>query len=55
MGYACDSYGRVNGYPGLYVMDAALIPGSTGTVNPVLTITALAEHCMSHIPPVARP
>ncbi len=35
--------GEVHGYPGLYVSDASLIPSSIG-YNPVMTITALAEH-----------
>ena len=35
MGMVCDEFGRVNGYPGLYVVDGALIPGSTTCVNPV--------------------
>ncbi|MGO4616648.1 GMC oxidoreductase [Nocardia sp. 2YAB30] len=43
LGRATDNYGRVHGHPGLYVMDGAAVPGSTGTVNPSLTITALAE------------
>lgn len=43
LGRATDGYGRVHGHPGLYVMDGAAIPGSTATVNPSLTITALAE------------
>ncbi|MFI5781352.1 GMC oxidoreductase [Nocardia sp. NPDC051570] len=43
IGQATDNYGRVHGHPGLYVMDGAVVPGSTGTVNPSLTIAALAE------------
>lgn len=43
LGRATDNYGRVHGHPGLYVMDGAGIPGSTGTANPSLTITAIAE------------
>nr|WP_308162872.1 GMC oxidoreductase [Nocardia alni] len=43
LGLATDTYGRVIGHPGLYVMDGAAVPGSTGTVNPSLTIAALAE------------
>ncbi|MFI9505720.1 GMC oxidoreductase [Nocardia sp. NPDC052566] len=43
LGRATDNYGRVHGHPGLYVMDGAGIPGSTATVNPSLTITAIAE------------
>jgi cholesterol oxidase len=34
---ACDQYGRVFGYQGLYVVDGALIPGSAGCANPALT------------------
>ncbi|WP_170264290.1 GMC oxidoreductase [Nocardia uniformis] len=43
LGKATDGYGRVHGHPGLYVMDGAALPGSTATVNPSLTITAVAE------------
>ncbi|OBK11250.1 GMC oxidoreductase [Mycobacterium asiaticum] len=41
-GRATDSYGRVKGYPKLYVNDASLLPGYLGC-NPFMTITALAE------------
>lgn len=37
-----DHAGQVHGYPGLYVVDGAAIPASTG-VNPSATITAVAE------------
>ena len=33
----------------VYVIDGSMIPANLG-VNPSLTITALAEHAMSHIP-----
>ncbi|PJG58118.1 GMC oxidoreductase [Aeromonas cavernicola] len=46
---ALDNEGRVIGYNGLYVMDGAAIPGTTGAVNPSLTITALAERNMERI------
>lgn len=42
--------GQVHGYPGLYVVDGSIMPGNPG-VNPSLTITALAEHVMSGVPP----
>jgi cholesterol oxidase len=44
-----DARGRVFGYEGLYVIDGSMIPANLG-VNPSLTITALAENAMSHIP-----
>jgi cholesterol oxidase len=46
---ACDNVGRVHGYRGLYVTDAALIPGSTGACNPSWTIAALVERCLDRI------
>ncbi|TCP40686.1 cholesterol oxidase [Tamaricihabitans halophyticus] len=48
LGEATDLYGRVHGYPRLYVTDGALLPGSTG-VNPFVTITALAERNMARV------
>jgi cholesterol oxidase len=61
LGQATDLYGRVllssssssvGGAPQpfrLYVNDAALIPGTTGAVNPSLTITALTERNIERI------
>ncbi|MGW1888639.1 GMC oxidoreductase [Streptomyces sp. NPDC002004] len=48
LGEATDDYGRVKGYPRLYVTDGSLIPGSIG-VNPFVTITALAERAMDRV------
>ena len=46
-----DLGGRVFGYEdSLWVCDGSLIPANLG-VNPSLTITALAEHAMSLVPP----
>jgi len=45
-----DSRNRVFGYDDFYVIDGSMIPSNLG-VNPSLTITALAEHAMSHVPP----
>ncbi len=44
-----DGQNRVYGYEGMYVVDGSMIPANLG-VNPSLTITAMAEHAMSHIP-----
>jgi cholesterol oxidase len=49
MGTAVDRYGRVLGHSGLYVLDGARIPGSTGACNPSMTIAALAEQSMASI------
>lgn len=46
---ACRDDGSVYGYRGLYVIDSALIPGSTGAVPPSLTVTALADRCVTAI------
>ena len=44
-----DARQRVYGYENLLVCDGSAIPANVG-VNPSLTITALAEHAMSHLP-----
>ena len=40
---------QVYTYPGLYIVDGSIVPANPG-VNPSLTITALAEYAVSHIP-----
>ncbi len=49
----CDVQHRVFGYQGLYIVDGANISTNLG-VNPSLTICALAEAAMSHIPSKAQ-
>lgn len=49
MGTVCDLDGRVMGQDGLYVLDGALIPGTTGACNPSMTIAAVAERAMDNI------
>ncbi|MFD4479129.1 GMC oxidoreductase [Streptomyces sp. NPDC058471] len=49
MGTVCDIDGRVRGQRGLYVLDGALIPGTTGACNPSMTIAAVAERAMDAI------
>ncbi|MDP9133225.1 MAG: GMC family oxidoreductase, partial [Actinomycetota bacterium] len=45
-----DGAGRLYGYEKLLVCDGAAVPANPG-VNPALTITALAEHSLSRVPP----
>jgi cholesterol oxidase len=47
-----DPESRVFGYEDLLVVDGSIIPANLG-VNPSLTITAMAEHAMTHVPPRA--
>ena len=54
VGRVCDSFGRVLGHEGLYVVDGALLPGSSGCANPSLTIAALAERALEQIVHEAR-
>jgi cholesterol oxidase len=44
-----DKEFKVHGYPDFYITDGSVIQGNIG-VNPSLTITAMAEYCMSRIP-----
>ena len=45
-----DARQRVFGYENLLVCDGSAVPANVG-VNPSLTITAMAEHAMTHVPP----
>ena len=49
-----DDRHRVFGYENLLVCDGAAVPANVGA-NPALTITALAERAMTHIPPKDSP
>jgi cholesterol oxidase len=49
-----DARQRVFGYENLLVCDGSAIPANVG-VNPSLTITALAEHAIGHVPPADQP
>ena len=49
MNHVCDTFGRVAGEPGLYVVDSALIPGNTACSNPSLAIAAVAERALDTI------
>jgi cholesterol oxidase len=49
-----DTRQRVFGYENLLVCDGAAVPANVG-VNPSLTITAMAEHAMSHLPAAGYP
>jgi cholesterol oxidase len=43
-----DPFGRVHGYPGLHVIDGAMVPTALG-VNPSKTIAALAERSAARL------
>lgn len=44
----CDQYGEVFGYPGLFVLDGAAMPGPVGA-NPSLTIAAFSDRACEHM------
>ena len=44
-----DKHGRVFGYDNFYIADGSIVPANL-SVNPSLTITALTEWVMSHVP-----
>ncbi len=48
-----DTSGEVFGHPGLYVVDASILPTSTGP-NPSLTIAAMAERIADRFPEKSR-
>ncbi|MBA53943.1 MAG: cholesterol oxidase [Pseudomonadales bacterium] len=49
MGQACDYQGELEGLSDLFVVDGALMPGSTACANPSLTIAANAERIMEEL------
>lgn len=49
IGDVCDLEGRVLGKKGLYVLDGALMPGTTAACNPSMTIAAVAERALDRI------
>ncbi|GAA3218964.1 GMC oxidoreductase [Actinocorallia longicatena] len=49
MGRVCDLAGRVHGHRGLYVLDGALMPGTTAACNPSMTIAAIAERATDRL------
>jgi cholesterol oxidase len=49
-----DARQRVFGYENMLVCDGSAVPANVG-VNPSLTITAMAEHAMSHVPQYEAP
>jgi cholesterol oxidase len=49
MGVVCDLEGRVKGQRGLYVLDGALMPGTTCACNPSMTIAAICERALDLI------
>jgi cholesterol oxidase len=49
MGIVCDLAGRVHGHRGLYVLDGALMPGTTAACNPSMTIAAVAERATDEL------
>lgn len=49
IGRVTDQFGRVLNHPGLYCVDASILPLCAPGVNPSFTIAALAERCMQEI------
>lgn len=49
LGSVCDLDGRVHGQRGLYVLDGALMPGTTAACNPSMTIAAVVERALDNL------
>ncbi|RYE47737.1 MAG: GMC family oxidoreductase, partial [Sphingobacteriales bacterium] len=48
LGESTNLFGKLKAHENLYIVDGSLIPGTIG-VNPLVTITAIAEYCIENL------